>query len=425
MQTNLRWNRRGFLGGIAALGAAAIAPMRIFATPNAAASQSAAPGKITGLGQTGNVYEELGVTTIINGEGTMTTLGGSLIRPEVEAVMQLAAQHFVSVPELEIAAGKRISEMLKLPQGYGAIVTSGAAAAIQSGYAGILTGDNESLIQQIPDLTGMKTEVIIQKSHRNPFDHQIRGTGVKLVEIETREQLKHAIGPQTAALHFTNFANAQGKIKVDEWVKLAKEVQLPTLIDAAADTPPISHLWDYANMGYDLITFSGGKAIRGPQCAGLLIGRQELVTYAMLNSSPFEDTINRLAKVGKEEIVGMVKALELYLAEDQDAMTAQWWKRLDTVSQAVSRVPGISVERFMPDIANHVPHIKIVLDPNHIKAAPHDITHELRKGTPSIVLSTGERGEGNIITMNSFMLKPGEDKIIAEHLVAVLRAHSA
>jgi L-seryl-tRNA(Ser) seleniumtransferase len=339
--------------------------------------------------------------------------------------MQLAAQHFVSIPELEIATGKRICEMLKLPQGYGALVTSGAAAAIQAGYAGILTGDNSALIQQLPDLTGMKSEVIIQKAHRNPFDHQIRGTGVKLVEIETREQLRHAIGPQTAALHFTNFANAQGQIKVDEWVKIAKEVNLPTLIDAAADTPPISHLWDYANMGYDLITFSGGKAIRGPQCAGLLLGRQELVNYAMLNSSPYEDTLNRLGKVGKEEIVGMVKALELYLAEDQDALTTEWWHRLETVSQAASRIPGVTVERFVPDVANHVPHIRMVLDPSRIKATGREITQQLRQGRPSIVLATGEHGQTNIITMNSFMLKPDEDQIIAQHLAEVLRQHSA
>ncbi len=425
MQTNHRWNRRGFFGALTALGAAALVPAKLFGSSSSTPAQTASTVKLTGLGQTGNVYEELGVTTVINGEGTMTTLGGSLIRPEVEAAMQLAAQHFVSIPELEMAAGKRISQMLKLPSGYDAIVTSGAAAAIQAGYAGILTGDNESLIQQIPDLTGMKSEVIIQKAHRNPFDHQIRGTGVKLIEIETRDQLKRAVNPQTAALHFTNFANADGQIKVDEWVKLAKELQLPTLIDAAADTPPISHLWDYANMGYDLVTFSGGKAIRGPQCAGILIGRQDLVHYALLNSSPYEDTINRLAKVGKEEIVGMLKALELYLNEDQDALTTEWWKRLDTVSAAVSRVPGITVQRFVPDIANHVPHIMIKLDPTRIKATPHEITKQLRAGTPSIVLSTGERGDNNIISMNSFMLKPGEDKIIAEHLAEVLRAHSA
>lgn len=424
MENQNRWNRRGFLGALASVTAAVVAPSRLFGSPHPAQSQPAA-GNITGLGHTGHVYDELGVTTIINGEGTMTTLGGSLIRPEVEEVMKQASEHFVSIPELEIAAGKRVAQMLKLPQGYTALITCGAAAAIQSGYAGILTGDNESLIQQLPDTTGMKTEVIIQKAHRNPFDHQIRGTGVKLIEIETEEQLRHAVGPQTAALHFTNFANAQGQIKVDQWVKLAKELRLPTLIDAAADTPPISHLWDYANMGYDLITFSGGKAIRGPQCAGLLLGREDLVRFATLNSSPYEDTINRLAKVGKEEIVGMVKALELYLAEDQDALVNEWWKRLDTVSQAVSQIPGVTVSRFVPDIANHVPHIKIALDPNHIKAAPKDITHQLRSGTPSIVLATGERGESNIITMNSFMLKPGEDKIIAQHLAAVLKEHSA
>jgi uncharacterized pyridoxal phosphate-dependent enzyme len=423
METNQRWNRRGFLGAIAALSTAVMAPVKLFGGARSTAPQSSV--KLSGLGQTGNVYQELGVTTIINGEGTMTTLGGSLIRPEVEQVMQLAAQNFVSIPDLEIAAGKRISEMLKLPQGYSALVTSGAAAAIQSGYAGILTGDNEALIQQLPDVTGMKSEVIIQKAHRNPFDHQVRGPGVKLIEIETEDQLRRAVNPRTAALHFTNFANAQGQIKVDQWVKLAKELQLPTLIDAAADTPPVSNLWEYANMGYDLITFSGGKAIRGPQCAGLLLGRQDLVHYAMLNSSPYEDTINRLAKVGKEEIVGMVKALELYLAEDHDALNSEWWKRLDTVSQTVAQVPGVSVKKFTPDIANHVPHIMITLDAARIKGSSRDIAQELRGGSPSIVLSTGENHETNVITMNSFMLKPGEEKIIADRLGEVLRKHSA
>ncbi len=242
--------------------------------------------KVSGFGQSGNPYEELGVTTVINCEGTMTMLGGSILRPELEAVMAQAGRHFVSMPELEVAAGKRIAEMLKLPDGYTALVTSGAAAAIQSGLAGILTGDNEAFIKQLPDLTGLKSEVIIQKSHRNPFDHQLRTTGVKLIEIETRDQLRQAVGPRTAMMHFTNFANAAGQIKVDEWVKLAKEYKLPCMNDAAADTPPVSHLWDYTNMGYDLVTFSGGKAMRGPQCAGLLIGRKDLVAYALLNNSP-------------------------------------------------------------------------------------------------------------------------------------------
>src|SRR5256885_13604958 len=170
-----------------------------------APSRSGGP---TGFGQSGNVYEELGVTTVINGQGTMTVLGGSLVRPEVEAVMALASQHFVSIAELEVAAGKRIAQLLKLPEGYSAIVTSGAAAAMQSGLAGILTGDNPKFIEQLPDLTGMKSEVIIQKSHRNPFDHQLRATGVKLVVVETRDDVKKTVTPQTAMMHFSNFADA-------------------------------------------------------------------------------------------------------------------------------------------------------------------------------------------------------------------------
>ena len=218
--------------------------------------------------------------------------------------MAQAGRHFVSMPELEVAAGKRIAEMLKLPDGYTALVTSGAAAAIQSGLAGILTGDNETFIKQLPDLTGLKSEVIIQKSHRNPFDHQLRTTGVKLIEIETREQLRQAISPRTAMMHFTNFANAAGQIKVDEWVKLAKEYKLPCMNDAAADTPPVSHLWDYTNMGYDLVTFSGGKAMRGPQCAGLLIGRKDLVAYALLNNSPTKIRSAVARKLVKKKLLG-------------------------------------------------------------------------------------------------------------------------
>ena len=187
MQIHTKWNRRGFLGTAAAIAASVFAPRKLFSMGRAPQATGAA---VSGFGQTGNPYEELGVTTVINCEGTMTMLGGSILRPELEAVMAMAGRHFVSIPELEVAAGKRITEMLKLPEGYSALVTSGAAAAIQSGLAGILTGDNEALIRQLPDLTGMKSEVIIQKSHRNPFDHQLRSTGVKLVEIETREQLR-------------------------------------------------------------------------------------------------------------------------------------------------------------------------------------------------------------------------------------------
>src|SRR5579859_648417 len=226
---------------------------------------------------------------------------------------------------------------------------------MQSGLAGILTGNNPKFIEQIPDLTGMKTEVIIQKSHRNPFDHQLRSTGVKLVVVETVDDVKKAVNPQTAMMHFSNFANNEGQIKVEEWVKLAHENNIPAFIDAAADTPPVSHLWDYANMGYDLIAFSGGKAMRGPQCAGLLIGRKDLVANALLNNSPHEDTLGRSQKVGKEEIVGMVKAIESYLNEDHDALNREWQRRLDFIAGELSKVPGVTTSYFVPEVANHVP----------------------------------------------------------------------
>jgi uncharacterized pyridoxal phosphate-dependent enzyme len=416
MKLSSEWNRRGFLGTAAAVAASILAPRKLFSTP------AGGNADVSGFGQTGNPYDELGVPTVINCEGTMTVLGGSILRPELEAVMAMAGRHFVSIPDLEVAAGKRIAEMLKLPDGYTALVTSGAAAAIQSGLAGILTGDNEALIRQLPDLAGMKSEVIIQKSHRNPFDHQLRSTGIKLVEIETRDQLRHAVSDRTAMMHFTNFANGAGQIKVDEWVKLAKQYNLPCMNDAAADTPPVSHLWDYTNMGYDLVTFSGGKAMRGPQCAGLLVGRKDLVAYALLNNSPHEDTLGRSQKVGKEEIIGMVKALEIYLREDHDALAKEWQDRLDRISAELRKIPGVSTSFFTPDIANHVPHMQISWD-TKVSVTPQQVSKSLRSGKPSIVIGGGEGRPG--LTMCSFMLQPGEDKIVAEQLSRVLREHSA
>src|SRR6266850_973826 len=302
------WNRRTFLGSLGALVGTIFSGRKAFAFPSAAGGKAA----LSAFGATGNVYEELGVTTVINGQGTMTVLGGSLMRPEVESVMALAGRHFVNIPELEVAAGKRITEMLKLPADYSALVTC----------------------------------------------------------------------------------------------------------DAAADTPPVSHLWDYANMGYDLIAFSGGKAIRGPQCAGLLVGRKDLVSYALLNNSPHEDTLGRSQKVGKEEIVGMVKALECYLQENHDALNKEWQHRLELVSAEVSKVPGVTTKFYVPDIANHVPHMEIRWD-KRISATPREVNAALRKGQPAIVLSTGEEGE--VLSLNSFMLQPGEDKIIANAVVAVLK----
>src|SRR5260221_5009680 len=421
MALNLKWTRRTFMGSLGAIAGTMLSSKKLFGKVVLAAGKDAP--KVSGFGESGNVYEELGVTTVINGQGTMTVLGGSLARPEVEAVMALAGRHFCSIPDLEVAAGNRIAEMLKLPDGYTAAVTSGAAAAMESGLAGILTGNNEQFIKQIPDLTGMKSEVIMQKSHRNPFDQQLRNTGVKLVVIETRDEFRRAVSERTAMMHFSNFANAVGQIKVDEWIKLGKEYKIPCMNDAAADTPPVSHLWDYANMGYDLITFSGGKAMRGPQCAGMLIGRKELVANALLNNSPHEDTIGRSQKVGKEEIVGMVKAVEMFLKDDHEALNKEWQRRLEYISSQITKVPTVTTSYPPMEIANHVPHMRIKWDSKKIPMTPHEVGKALRDGKPSIVLSTGEHGEA--LSLNSFMLQPGEEKIIAAELVKFFKAHQA
>src|SRR6266852_8490111 len=409
------WNRRTFLGSLGVVAGSLMTPRKLFAWKGSS--------KISGFGQSGNPYEELGVKTVINCEGTMTVLGGSILRPELEAVMAEAGRHFVRIADLEVAAGKRIAEMLKLPEGYGALVTSGAAAAMQSGLASILTGDNPKFIEQLPDLTGMKSEVIIQKSHRNPFDHQLRTTGIKLVVIETRDDFRKVVNEKTAMMHFSNFANGAGQIKVDEWVKLSKEYKIPCMNDAAADTPPVSHLWDYANMGYDLITFSGGKAMRGPQCAGLLIGRKDLVANAFLNNSPHEDTIGRSQKVGKEEIVGMVKALDLYLNEDHEALWKEWQNQLEYISRQITRVDGVSTSFFVPDIANHVPHMAITWDASRIALTPKEVSKLLGDSVPSIIMGAGEDRPG--LAMNSFMLQPGENKVVAEQLTSIFRGYSA
>src|SRR6202047_1925727 len=416
-----RWNRRTFLGALATLTSAIVGKGAFFASTASASLTKDTQSSVKGFGASGDVYKELGVITVINGQGTMTVLGGSLMRPEVEAVMALAGRHFVSIPDLEIAAGKRIAEMLKLPADYAVIVTSGAAAAMQSGLAGILTGNNPQFIEQLPDLTGMKSEVLVQKSHRNPFDHQLRSTGVKLVVVESTDDVKRAIGAQTAMMHFSNFANDEGQIKVEERLKLAHDHQIPAFIDAAADTPPVSHLWDYANMGYDLICFSGGKAIRGPQCARLLIGKKDLVGNALLNNSPHEDTLGRSQKVGKEEIVGMVKALECYLNEDHEALNTEWQRRLDLIVAKVKSVPGVTTEFPALSIANHVPHLHITWDQHQIAITPKDASASLKKSDPSIVLSASDQG----LSMNSFMLQPGEDRIIADQLAQLFKAHKA
>ncbi|MGC2162058.1 MAG: L-seryl-tRNA selenium transferase [Silvibacterium sp.] len=426
------WSRRSFLStfsaavaglcGVRNAGAAALVGNGLYRS-----SEDRRRSISSGLGSTGDIYAELGVSPVINGAGTYTALGGSLMHPDVMDAMRLGNEHFVDINELEVAAGKKMAELCQMPAGYTGLVTAGAAAALLVGYAAILTGDNKQYIQQIPDLTGMpKNEVIIQKSHRYPFDHQVRQTGVKLVEVETREQLLAAIGPRTAALHFTNLFNDQGQIKVDEFVQIAHQHNLPAFNDAAADTPPVSRLWKYTNMGYDLVTFSGGKDIRGPQAAGLLMGKQELIRCALLNMSPQEDTIGRPCKVGKEEICGMLKALEMFVASDQDAILKQYYAQLGHVSDRVAKIPGVatSYDFNSQQIANHTVSLNINWDPKKIALTSQQVLQQLAASKPRSIRMGGGDNESTSanpsVELTAWMLQPEEEKIIANRLFEIL-----
>lgn len=389
---------------------------------------------LSGLGSTGDIYGELGATPIINAAGTYTSMGGSLMAPEVIEAMRLGNENFVDINQLEVAAGKKMAELCHMPAGYTGLVTGGAAAALLVGYAAILTGDNKTYIRQIPDLTGMaKTEVIIQKSHRYAFDHQIRQTGVKLVEVETRDQLTSAISPRTAAMHFTNFLNSAGQIKVDEFVQIARQHNLPAFNDAAADTPPISRLWEYTQMGYDLVTFSGGKDIRGPQAAGLLLGKEDLIRCALLNMSPNEDTIGRASKVGKEEICGMLKALEMFVSSDQSTILQEYHAQLNYIGSVVGKISGVTTQyEYDPAaIANVTPRLAVSWDPARIALTKQQVMGQLAASRPYSILLADDgddqqkQGPQNpTIRITAWMMKSGQEKPIAARLSEILQSGS-
>ena len=295
MNLKFGWNRRSFLSALGLAGSTLGAPGGLsaagFLGKKAKPSLAGVDGHpivpiTSGLGSTGDIYAELGVTPLVNINGTVTVIGGSVMKPEVMELIRRGNEHFVLIDELEIAAGKFIAKLCKSPAGYTGLVTGGAAAAMVVGYAGMMTEDLEPRMRDIPDVSKFpRYEVIIQKSHRYAFDHQIRQTGAKLIEVETREEMIAAINPKTVAIHFTNILSDRGKVSGAETVAIAKAHNLYTFNDASADVPPKERLWEYPAMGFDMVTFSGGKDICGPQASGVLIGREDLIHYSLLNMS--------------------------------------------------------------------------------------------------------------------------------------------
>lgn len=367
-----------------------------------------------------NLIKELGLRTFINAAGTYTTMTASLMHDEVMDAINESSKEFIMYEEVQDKVGEKIAALCHAEA---AMVTSGCWSALVLGTAGVLTGMDLKKVAMLPNVEGLqKNEVIVQKGHNHGYIHALSNTGIRPVEIETREQLEKAITAKTALMYFLNESSPLGKIMHEEWLAVAKKHNIPTIIDIAADIPPVENLWKYNEMGFDLICVSGGKAIRGPQSAGLLYGKKELIAAARLSAPPRGGNIGRGMKVNKEEVLGMYVALDKYVKQDHDKEWKDWESRIATIENAAKKVRGVTTEVTVPPIANHTPALRISWDPAVVKLTKTDLQKNLRNGSPSIeVMSTSD----NSINITVFMLKPGQDKIVATRVNEELSKASA
>jgi len=395
--------RRIFLssGAVASVAAAGFSPRYIRAAQMAA--------------QHGEIYRKLGVRPLINVAGTYTILTGSLIPERARRAMEEASLSFVRLEDLQKAVGERIAKLLGCES---AMVTSGGAGSILLATAACVTGTAPEKIRRIPNLEGMKSEVIVPREHRNGFDHAARTVGVKLVEVETLDDLHRAIGPQTAMLYFTNIFEPKGQIKRADFIAAGKQAGIPVFNDAAAELPPATNLSSIVREGFDLVGFSGGKGIRGPQSSGLLLGRKELIQAALLNNNPNEDAIGRPCKVGKEEILGLLAALEEYVKRDHEADMRLWRGFMESVARDLRGVSTVTAEVYVPGPGAHpVPYLRVQWDENRLNLKYADCAQQLRDGDPSIEVNAG--GDG--LNLASYNLYPGEERIVGLRLRGILR----
>src|SRR2546422_1383282 len=322
------------------------------------AAAAAATGAFLTASSPSSLYARLGVKPVINGVGVVTVLGGSIMPPEVVRAMEEASRYFIPLPELEKKVGVRIAELLQAPA---AMVTCGAASAIAVGTAACLSQGDPAKLRRLPDRQGIRYEVIQQKSHRSGYEHQMELCGAKIVTVETRKELEAAINEKTGMMFFLNKGEPDGEIKSGDFVKIGKDRGVPTMNDAAADATPKENLWKYTRQGFDLVIFSGGKALRGPQSSGLLLGRKDLIEACLPAMSPFGG-IGRGMKVGKEELCGLLAAVERYLKVDHEAEFRELEARVASIRGALKGVSGVQTDRHVPVIANEVPHVTVQWD---------------------------------------------------------------
>ena len=359
-----------------------------------------------------DLFKELGVRTFINAAGTYTAMTGSLMHDYVTETILNASTDFCMMDELQDKVGEKIAALV---HSEAAVVTTGAFSAMTLGLAGILTGMDLKKVEQLPHLegTGMKSEVIIQKAHTIVYNHALKNTGCTIIYVETADEVEKAINEKTALLHFLNIEADKGQIKHEEWVAIGKKHGIPTSIDIAADVPPVSNLWKFNDMGFSFVAISGGKAIRGPQSAGLLMAKKEIIAAARLSMPPRGFNIGRGFKVNKEEVLGMYVALDNYIKQDHEKEWKEWEAATAVIDSSVKTVNSVSTKITVPALGNITPTLGISWDKTKVKIAGKDLQLNLRNAVPSIEVGSAQDAG---ITVTVWMLKPGQEKIVAARI---------
>jgi L-seryl-tRNA(Ser) seleniumtransferase len=357
-------------------------------------------------------YEAIGVRPLINCMGTFTVISGSLLLPEVREAMATASTRYVHIDELMEAVGARIAGLMQCG---GALVTSGCAAALCQITAACVAGQDPELIERLPDTTGMKNEVIIPAFHRHAYEHAIRMTGVRMIEVRNRAELAAAIGPKTAMLAVFGDAVDRGGIPVREMVHLAAPHGVPVFVDAAAERPDVPNR--YLAEGASAVAYSGGKCLRGPQASGLLLGRRDLLQAAYRNGPPHH-ALGRPMKVGKEEIMGLLAAIEQWGQRDHAAEWSEWERRLAVITDAVSPFPTVSTSIRQPERSNVAPVLVVTWDPHALGITGVELKQQLSAGEPRIELFAREDG----FRVMPYMMEEGEDQIVARRCGEIFAA---
>ena len=376
--------------------------------------QSASAGEAEAAVAGRDLFKELGLKTFINASCVCTTLTASLMPPEVTQAIAKGAEEFVLLNEVQDKVGAKIAELCHAEA---ATVTAGCWSALVQGLAGAMTGMDRKKVMQLPNVEGMKSEVILQKAHVNGYHQALTNTGAKLVIVETMEEVEAAINEKTAMLWFLNRELNKGKLNYEQWLSLGKKHQIPTMIDIASDAHPVENLWKFNDMGFDLVAISGGKAMRGPQSTGILMGKKDLIAASRLSAPP-NSGICRGHKVNKEEILAMYVTLERHIKMDHVKEWKMWEDRMAVVVNTIKNVKGVETEVFIPEIANYTPTLHLSWDNNLIKMTGRQLKERLWNGDPGIEVmgggTMGARKDG--IELSVWQLKPGQEKIVANRV---------